>query len=414
MTIYKVFAITAVIALVITAVTAFIKRPAGVAGIVASFIRYFLGVFFIFSGVVKAVDPLGTAFKMEEYFTVFGEYVPALSGFWDFWAHLALPVSVFMIVLEIILGIALILGAMPKLTLVLYAAIIAFFTFLTGFSAITDKVTDCGCFGDFLKLKPITSFYKDLVLSGLVIVLFFLYKHIGLLFNKRLAFISLAVLLFASLGFTMSNYYNLPVVNFRAYKVGTDLMKGKSTEGLDEGEIQTWYTLVNKATNETKEMESKTYTSSGVWRDSTWTIDKSKTRQVVIREPEMPKIKDFIVNDRNEQDVADSLLSIQGYHFFVTSYNLDKASPDGFKKINELLRQAANENITASAIISGNLDSAEQLGEGLFKAYTLDATPIKTWMRSNPGLTLMQGSTIRGLYHYNHLPTWEELKKQMK
>ncbi len=414
MTIYKIFAITAIIALAITFVTAAIKRPASIAEVLASFLRYFLGAFFIFSGAVKAVDPLGTAFKMEEYFQVFGQYLPALSGFWEFWAHLALPVSVFMIVLELVLGVALILGTMPTITLILYAAIIAFFTFLTGFSAITDKVTDCGCFGDFLKLKPITSFYKDIILSVLVIVLIVWRKHIRLLLNKRISYIALFVITIASLGFTMSNYYDLPIVNFRAYKVGTDLLKGKSTEGLDEGDIKTFYSLTKTDTKETKEIESKEYTSSGIWRDSTWVIDKSKTRQVVVREPEMPKIKDFIVADRNETDVADSLLSISGFHLFVTSYSIDKSSPEGYTKINALLANAAKDGIPINGICSGSLDKADELANGLYKFYTLDATPIKTWMRSNPGLTLMEGSTIRGLYHYNHLPSYEELKKMMK
>lgn len=411
MTIYKVFGITALISLAITLVMALIKRPSGAAEVLASFIRYFLGVFFIFSGVVKAVDPLGTAFKMEDYFAVFGEYLPALNAFWAFWSKLALPVAVFMIVLELVLGFALILGAYPTFNLLLYAAIIAFFTFLTGFSAITDKVTDCGCFGDFLKLKPIISFYKDIVLAALILALFPLRKHIGLIFNKSISIIALVVITLASLGFTMSNYYDLPIVNFRAYKVGTDLMKGKSTEGLDPGIIKTYYTLAKTGTNETKEIESKEYTASGIWRDSTWVIDKSKTRQVVIKEPEMPKIKDFIVLDRNETDIADSLLSIQGFHFIVTSYKIDKASPDGFTKINQLLAAAAKDGIPATGICSGNLDKADALAGGLYRFNTLDATPIKTWMRSNPGLTLMEGSTIRGLYHYNHLPTYEEIKK---
>jgi len=414
MTIYKIFAITAVIALVISLIAAAIKRPASISEVLAGFIRYFLGAFFIFSGAVKAVDPLGTAFKMEEYFQVFGQYLPALSGFWEFWENLAFPVSVFMIVLELVLGVALILGAMPTMTLFLYAAIIAFFTFLTGFSAITDKVTDCGCFGDFLKLKPITSFYKDIVLSALVVVLIFWRKHIRLLLNNRISYIALVVITLASLGFTMSNYYNLPIVNFRAYKVGTDLLKGKSTEGLDEGLIKTYYTLTKVGSNETKEIESKEYTSSGIWRDSTWVIDKAKTRQEVVREPEMPKIKDFIVFNRNETDVADSLLSINGFHLFVNSYSIDKSSADGFKKINELVLKAAKDGIPTNGICSGNLDRADELADNLYKFHTLDATPIKTWMRSNPGVTLMEGSTIRGLYHYNHLPSYEELKKMMK
>jgi uncharacterized membrane protein YphA (DoxX/SURF4 family) len=123
-----------------------------------NFLRYFVGVWFVFSGVVKAIDATGTAIKMEEYFEIFEQYVPALNFLWKLMAEHALAVSIFMIILEIYLGIALVLGTWKKSTIWLLILLIAFFTFLTGFSAKTGKVTDCGCFGDFIKLAPIQSF----------------------------------------------------------------------------------------------------------------------------------------------------------------------------------------------------------------------------------------------------------------
>ncbi len=137
---------------------------------ITQIVRYLVGALFIFSGVVKAIDPAGTAIKMEEYFEVFATYVPKLEFLWHFFAQQALIIATIMIVLEIILGITLILGIWKKFTLGSLVAIIIFFTFLTWFSAKTGKVTDCGCFGDFIKLTPTQSYHKDLVLCVLILI----------------------------------------------------------------------------------------------------------------------------------------------------------------------------------------------------------------------------------------------------
>ncbi|HNL07192.1 MAG TPA: hypothetical protein PKH93_06415, partial [Chitinophagales bacterium] len=259
-------------------------------------IRFAVGAFFIFSGVVKAIDPMGTGFKMEEYFEVFSEAIPFLSGFWEFLAGFALPIAIAMIVFEIFLGVSLLLGTLRNITLWGYVVLIGFFTILTGYSAYTGKVTDCGCFGDFMKLKPIQTFGKDVLLSFLTLFLILFRKYLTPIFNQRLGIGILVAATLWALWFDMRNVWDLPVVDFRAYKAGADMNQGRSTEGLDEGDVRTYYTLNNKSTGESKEIDSKEYMAQKLWEDKNWEIDKDKTKSVTFREPELPKMKDLIIN----------------------------------------------------------------------------------------------------------------------
>lgn len=373
------------------------------------FLRLAVGGFFIFSGFVKAVDPMGTGFKMEEYFEVFTGYLPFLNPLWELCASYALPISIAMIVFELVLGLALILGIPRKLTLWGYALLIGFFTLLTGFSAYTGKVTDCGCFGDFLKLKPIETFTKDIVLSVLVILLVLGRKHIVPFLNKKLSWALLLLFTVASLGFTMRNYYDLPILDFRPYKNGANLCEGKKTEGLDPGEVLVYYTLENKNTKESKEVESKQYMTQRLWEDAAWEINKDKTRKIVVREPQAPKIKDFaIIADGH--DIADAMLAREGYQLIVSSYNFDEANQEGFKRIAAFARQAAEDNVSALGVTNADLSKVESATEGVYKFYTLDATPIKTMMRSNPGITLIKNCIVIDKWHHNHLPAWKDVK----
>lgn len=409
MNIWTLNGLIAAIALVVTLIIGLaIQKPKNW---LIAYIRYFLGTFFIFSGVVKAIDPIGTAIKMEDYFNVFSEYLPALDGFWHFWAEHALGLSVFMIVLEIALGISMILGTLPKLTLFLYAGIVIFFTFLTGFSHWTGKVTDCGCFGDFVKLKPFESFCKDIFLSVLVLLMIIFQKHITLLFKKTPSLVLLALLTIGTYFFTMSNYYNLPIVDFRAYKNGVNLIEGMN-DGT-EGKVSMMYTLTNTQSGETKKVSSDVYISEGYWKDTlNWKLDKSNIEKIVIEEPQLPTIKDFIIADADGHEVQDSLLHIPGFQFWVVAYNVQKLNNDGFSDINRLMSEAKKANIPVNGITSSALHYANPFSDNLYNFYLLDATPIKTMMRANPGLVLVKDGVLLDKWHGKHLPSYAELKQK--
>ncbi len=357
---------------------------------------------------------MGTGFKMEEYFEVFSQALPFMSGVWEFFAGFALPIAIAMIVFEIFLGVSLLLGTLPRLTLWGYAALIGFFTILTGYSAYTGKVTDCGCFGDFMKLKPIETFTKDVVLSFLTVFLFAFRKYLTPLFNPKIGLSLVIAATLWALWFDMRNVWDLPVVDFRPYKIGADLNKGRSTEGLDEGLIQTFYTLKNTKTAETKEIESMEYTSSGIWKDKNWEIDKDKTRQVTVREPQLPKIKDLMIIDPNGVEVTDSLLAIPGFQFWVTSWNLDKSDRQGYAAINAVMSNAKAAGVPIFGLSNAPFEQSNALADSLYTFYNLDPTPIKTMMRSNPGVMLIKDNVVVDKWHWNHLPTYAKMKATHK
>lgn len=379
-------------------------------------IRFAVGAFFIFSGVVKAIDPMGTGFKMEEYFEVFSEAVPFLSSFWELLAGFALPIAILMIVFEIFLGVSLLLGTLRNITLWGYVVLIGFFTILTGYSAYTGKVSDCGCFGDFMKLKPVQTFGKDVLLSFLTLFLILFRKYLTPIFNQRLGIGILVAATLWALWFDMRNVWDLPVVDFRAYKVGADMNQGRSTEGLDEGDVRTYYTLNNKSTGETKEIDSKKYMAQKLWEDKNWEIDKDKTNSVTLREPELPKMKDLIINNAQGVEITDSILAIPGYKLWILAYQTTHYEPtaEAFVAINALAKQAREAGWQVMGVSNLSPEQINAKADTLYQFNVLDATPIKTIMRSNPGVMLVKDALILDKWHWNHLPTLEEIKKNHK
>ncbi len=419
-------------------------------------LRWFVGIFFIFSGTVKAIDPIGTAIKMGEYFTVFTEYMPALEGFFNFCNSLALPISIGMIILEIIMGISLLLGTFQGLTMFSIFALVVFFTFLTGFTVVTDKVTDCGCFGDFLKLKPIETFSKDVILTVLLIIMWIFRKYwtnmkgrqfgafmsvvgittllvtflsgygyagkinilavmlgSGLIYGiihsrgigKGVAVAALAVLSIVGSAFTFRNYFNLPIVDFRAYKAGTNMLE--CTQPGDPGETIVKFIVEKDGKDETIGMNDfAQYTKDG------W---KYKERiDEVIREAELPDCKDFLVVTDDGTEIQDDILNHKGYSFWVSSHDVDKSSKEGFTRINEFLRKIEDPNVKKLGLTATPIDKANVMTEGIYDFYNLDAVPIKTMNRSNPGITFLKDGVIVAKFHHNHLPSMQELAEEYK
>src|ERR1043166_1453889 len=182
--------------------------------VLTQFSRIFVGVLFIISGLIKANDTIGFSYKLEEYFELFN---------WPFFIAYAESLAMIICIFEIMCGVVLLLGSYARLNAWLLLLMIIFFTWLTGYSAITHKVTDCGCFGDAVKLKPFESFLKDLVLLVFILIIFFGVKHIKPLFNSTIQGILLFVALFVSTAFTLYTYMFLPVKDFLPYKVGNNI-----------------------------------------------------------------------------------------------------------------------------------------------------------------------------------------------
>lgn len=399
--------IFSVSAFVLTLIEKFVFKASNLP---VNFIRNLVGIWFIFSGVVKAIDPTGTAIKMEEYFEIFEKYAPILDFLWRFMLEYVLPVSMLMILLEIYLGIALLLGVWKKTTIWLLILLIAFFTFLTGFSAKTGLVTDCGCFGDFLKLAPIQSFYKDLFLSTLILMIFFGRKSVKEFLGKTVSKIILGILMVAAVAFTYLNVYYEPIKDFRPYLVGTSIPDClKLPPNAKPYKYENTFIYKNKKSGEVKEFKN-------TWPQDldNWTFVDRK--DVMIQKGDDPKCKDFAIKDANGTDNSASFFEEEEYIFFIIVPDIKKASDDGFEKVKEIGEAAQKDGkyvyILTGSVIS-DVQAYEKAHNMTFEVYNADATPLKTIMRSNPGILILKKGIIVAKLHYHNLSTYDDIKKNL-
>lgn len=374
--------------------------------------RILVGCLFIFSGFIKANDPLGFSYKLEEYFEVFKADTGL--GMFEWFAHIALPLAIIICVSEMLLGIMLLIGYKRDLTLWLLFAQIAFFTFLTFYSACYNKVTHCGCFGDFLKLKPWESFWKDIALMILITLLFAGKEHIN-----DLTFPSLQVTIFiigaiASFAFPIYAYRNLPPLDFRAYAIGMNIKDNmKPGAGYEPPVYETRFKYENLKTHEVKEFDLKNYP----WEDTlTWkwvATDNVLTKEAV----NPPKITDFTVNDINGNPMTDSLLNNKDYSFLLVCYDLKKTEDDEslHAKINDFYTLASKEGkkitgLTASS--AEEINAYKHAHQALYDFASVDAIVLKTMIRSNPGLILIKDGTVIMNWHHNNFPSYSEVKQK--
>lgn len=374
--------------------------------------RILVGCLFIFSGFIKANDALGFSYKLEEYFEVFkGD--TGLSLF-EWFGHMALPLAIIVCVSEMLLGIMLLIGYKRDLTLWLLFAQIVFFTFLTFYSACYNKVTHCGCFGDFLKLKPWESFWKDIALMILITLLFAGKEHIN-----DLTFPSLQVTIFiigaiASIAFPIYAYRNLPPLDFRAYAIGMNIRDNmKPGAGYEPPVYETRFKYQNLKTQEVKEFDLKNYP----WEDTlTWkwvATDNVLTKEAI----NPPKITDFTVNNKDGVTITDSILGNKDYSFILVCYDLKKTEDDEslHAKINDLYTLAQKDNKKVIALTASSAEEIEAFKKAHGAQYefaSVDAIVLKTMIRSNPGLILIKDGTVIMNWHHNNFPSYSEVKQK--
>ncbi|HMI01612.1 MAG TPA: BT_3928 family protein, partial [Pedobacter sp.] len=293
-----------------------------------NFCRIFVGVLFIFSGLIKANDPLGFGYKLEEYFEVF--HMP-------FFSSMATGIAILLCVFEIVLGALLLLGFWRKQVTSGLLLVIIFFTILTFASAFFKVVTSCGCFGDAIPLTPWQSFSKDIVLLIMIIYLFIHREMIRPLTDSRSLQAALfAFALIASLLFSLYTYNRLPVLDFLPYKVGANIPElMKIPPGAQPDEYSILYNLKNKVSGETKVMNDKDYLKTEIWKDDNWEIIGTPESKLV-KKGHQAKIKDLIISDASGTDYTKELIENPYYNILVVSYNLPDADEQGMAKMNAL------------------------------------------------------------------------------
>src|SRR4051812_14565833 len=186
-------------------------------------LRILTGGLFIFSGLIKLNDPYGTAYKLEEYFEVFASDISALSGLFDFFAHHSLFFSIVICASEVILGVAILLNYRMRTTMWVTLLMIVFFTFLTFYAYAFDKVKECGCFGTFIVMTPKQSFYKDLILLAMILVLFYQRNRLYSTFNSLRGDILMSIASLISFGIGIYSERHLPFIDSLNYKVGNNI-----------------------------------------------------------------------------------------------------------------------------------------------------------------------------------------------
>lgn len=348
------------------------------------FSRLFVGVVFIFSGLTKLDDPVGTAIKLKEYFEVFAV---SFSKIFNVFIPFDQPIAVFLIVFEVMLGIAMILNYRMKLTTLLLLLLSAFFTFLTFYSAYFNKVTDCGCFGDAIKLTAWETFYKDVVLMLFAIFLFVRRKHFTPRSTNKMLLDSITIgFICINIFIAVYTIYHLPLIDFRPYKIGNNIQE------LMKPSAPFRYRYI-------MEKDGKEYKLDQYPSDTTY-----KFRKMVLLNPEaQPKITDYHVwNDDGDYTQE----TFHGNKLFVIMYNVNKANTNHFDEISRL---AANLNGVAETWILTASEKSEV--DSLLKKYNLDIpyyytdmTVLEAVIRSNPGLWLLKDGTVKGKWPYTNLP----------
>ncbi|MBG8556195.1 BT_3928 family protein [Hymenobacter guriensis] len=347
-----------------------------------------LGVLFIFSGLIKLNDPVGTAIKLEEYFEVFAV---DFGRFFLAFKPQARLISLVLSSLEVILGVALLLRWHLRKTLWTLLVLLVFFTFLTFYSAAFNKVTDCGCFGDFIKLTPWQSFSKDVLLLVLWVVVFFNQKHLRRVFAKgTLGVVYITVTASVAIGIGVYALGHLPYFDFLPYKVGNDIGK------LMKPSAPLRYKYIMERGGQSQEFTE--YPT-----DTTW-----KFKQMVTLNPEAaPKITDFRVwND--EGDFTPKIL--QGNKLLLIVQNTDKADRDRFVVINQLVQSVDSsrkktEFLVVTSSSPAEFDAFRHEVNLAAPFYYADATVLKTMIRSNPGFILLKDGVVKGKFHYHDIPS---------
>jgi len=392
--------------------------------IITQFFRIFTGALFIFSGSVKLIDPVGTQIKMEEYFEVFAQ---AFHPFFEHFVDFALPIAVFMCVAEVVMGVALLFFYKMRINMWLFLLLMLFFTFLTGYTAMAlyakenqatgfaiwfasfagvkspaeiNAVSDCGCFGDFIKLRPWESFLKDLILMVPTLFLFWRRKKLESELKDSVSIFGIGLSFFISIYVAIHAINHLPMFDFRPYKIGADIKANMQPSE----PLRYIYTMERNG-------EVKDFTEYPM--DTTW-----KYKAMDVANPDAkPKITDYSVwNDEGDYTQQ----SFEGSKLFVIIRKADKVDPKDLKKTVSLVNNLAKLSsikIESAVLTSSDRESLENLRHEAQLAipyFYADGTVLKTIMRSNAGLWLLKNGVVKGKWHLNDSPDIQEVIQLIK
>jgi uncharacterized membrane protein YphA (DoxX/SURF4 family) len=357
---------------------------------ILSTIRLLVGILFIFSGLIKANDPLGLSYKMQEFFEVWN--MPALDAY-------SLGLSIIMIVFEILAGVAVILGWRMKLFAWLLLLLIIFFSFLTGYAVISGKVRECGCFGNCIPLQAMGSFVKDLLLLVLIVILFICRREITTSVSKGNSVLVLSLTLVFSFYVQWYALHYLPVIDCLPFKKGANIqekMKPPVNAIPDSSVINFVYEKDHKTLEFTADRLPADLDSSYVF---------IKRYDKLIRKGNAePEIKDFSLTGESGTDSTLQIFDEPGYQIMLISRNFRETDPHWNKYFILVYTLAKSKNIPVFIATSNRPEANAYLNanalESRIPIYGCDATAVKTAARVDPTLYLLKKGTILNKWSY--------------
>ncbi len=354
--------------------------------------RIITGIVFMFSGIVKGIDPLGSAYKFHDYFQAFNL---------NFLYPLVLPLSVLLCTAEFISGFSVLSGYRQKLGITGVFILMLIFTPLTLVLALTNPVSDCGCFGDAIHLTNWQTFWKNVVLMILAIILFTGRKQVINVFKplKEWMLIGSAAAIF--IGFCLLNLRYLPVIDFLPYKTGTIIAESmKIPEGMPPDKYET--TFIYEKDNIRKEFTLENYPAE----DTSWKFIDQKS--VLVEKGYIPPIHDFSITLHGGSDITGQILSSKGYTLLMISKKIEEAKPERLEKGFETGMKLINNGTGFYVISASTGDVINRFNNGL-PFCSADETTLKTMVRSNPGYMLLKDGAIIGKWSWANLPEYENL-----
>lgn len=364
--------------------------------------RFILGAVFVFSGFVKVVDPLGTSYKIQDYLTAFGlmQYVPDI---------LPVALSIALAVLEFCIGVHLVLGIKRRATTRLTLLMMLVMAPLTLYLALTNPISDCGCFGDALVLTNWQTFSKNVVLLICAIVLFITPWNMVRFLTKKMEWtLSMYSILFA---LALASYclMTLPVIDFRPYKIGNDIRQGMEIpEGAKPTVFDTRFVMEKDGVKQSFTVDN--------YPDSTWRFVSAET--VVVEQGYEPPIHDFVMEEMETgEDITDDVLDDPGYTFLLVMHRTEEADEGFIDLINELYDYSVENGYRFYALSSSSADAIEQWRDRTGAEYPfciMDDITLKTMVRSNPGLMLLQGGVVLNKWCNSQIPDEFELTDRLE
>ncbi len=361
-------------------------------GVMLEILRLVLGAIFVFSGFVKAIDPLGSTYKFEDYLNAFG-------GFFAELTFLAFPAAIALSTLELTIGLAYLLKVKLKTTSIVATIFMLFMLPLTLYIAVNDPVTDCGCFGDALVISNWATFYKNVFITAAMLLVLIFNGRFRKLFLSGAEWVMLVLFVLIGVGLSIYSYRHLPMIDFRPYKIGVNIPEAmKIPEGMPLDKYDT--KLIYEKEGVQKEFTLENYPKN----DSTWVFVEQKS--TLIEKGYEPPIHNFNIVDVYNNDITDQVLHHSGKVHLLIMYDVKKSPGKAVRNMEKVYQRSLANNEPFYALTGSTPQEIEALRKETGITYPFcftDPITLKTIVRANPGLMSIENGTIIGKWNWRDL-----------